>query len=204
MTSNWQILGTWTVPSSALAPPQTVSVSPTSGSGSTQTFTFTYSDPNGHADLHSARILIHQQLQGANSCYLYYTTADNQLYLHNDPANALTALTPGIAGTIGNSQCSVNGATSSVSATGNTLTLNLAITFQAGFAGVKSIFIYAQDVGGLNSGWQTVGSWTVPGSSFAPPQAVSVSAPSGSGSTQTFTFTYSDPMAMPTFTRHGS
>jgi hypothetical protein len=197
LLSGWQTLGTWTVTGSGSTPaaPQAVSVLPASGSGAAQAFTFTFSDANGHADIHSARILIHSQIQGANSCYLYYTKADNKLYLHNDAANALTApLTPGAAGTIGNSQCSVDGAASSVTASGNTLTLNLAISFSAGYAGAKNVFGFAQDLGSLLSGWQTLGTWTVTGAAQTPaaPQAVSVLPASGSGAAQAFTFTFSD------------
>jgi hypothetical protein len=108
-------------------------------------------------------VLIHQQLQGANSCYLYYTKEGNRLYLHNDAANALTApLTPGGAGTISNSQCLVNGSTYSVTASANTVTLNLTITFTASFAESKNVFGYADDLGGLVSGWHILGTWTAP------------------------------------------
>jgi len=47
--------------------------------------------------------------------------------LHPRPTTSLTC------GTIANSQCSVNGSASSVSTTRNALTLNLSITFTAGF-----------------------------------------------------------------------
>jgi hypothetical protein len=197
LLSGWQTFGTWTVTGAAQTPaaPQAGSVLPASGSGATQAFTFTFSDANGHADIHSARILIHSQIQGANSCYLYYTKADNKLYLHNDAANALTApLTPGAAGSIGNSQCSVDGAASSMTATGNTLTLNLAISFSAGYAGAKNVFGFSQDFGSLLSGWQTFGTWTVTGAAQTPaaPQAVSVLPASGSGTSHDFTFLFSD------------
>jgi hypothetical protein len=44
---------------------------------------------------------------------------------------------------------------------GNTYTLNLAVTFQAGFTGAKNVYGYAsQTTGSLNSGWQTLGTWT--------------------------------------------
>jgi hypothetical protein len=49
-----------------------------------------------------------------------------------------------------------------VAMSGTTLTLNLAVTFRPAFAGVKNIDMYAGNVGGMNSGWQTRGSWTAP------------------------------------------
>ena len=74
---------------------------------------------------------------------------------------ALTA-TVGAATTIENSQCSLNVASSSALLSGNTFTLDLAMTFQAAYAGVKNIYMYAADVSGANSGWQQQGTWTVP------------------------------------------
>jgi hypothetical protein len=49
-----------------------------------------------------------------------------------------------------------------MTATGNALTLNLAISFSAGYAGAKNVFGFAQDLGGLISGWQMLGTWTRP------------------------------------------
>jgi large repetitive protein len=61
-----------------------------------------------------------------------------------------------------NSQCTINAAGSSVSAGGNTLTLNLAITFAQGFAGNRVFYLAARNNSTGNSGWQAVGSVTVP------------------------------------------
>ena len=75
---------------------------------------------------------------------------------------------------------------------GATYTMNLAITFQAGFAGAKSAFGYAlQTTGGLNSGWQQLGTWTVTSGATQPPTE-SVSPLAGSGASQTFAFVFSD------------
>jgi hypothetical protein len=60
-----------------------------------------------------------------------------------------------------NSQCSVNVGASSLSKSGNTLTWNLAMTYQAGFSGLKNVYMYAADVSGTNSGWHPLGTWTV-------------------------------------------
>jgi len=50
-----------------------------------------------------------------------------------------------------------------VALNGNTLTLNLPMTFLAAYAGAKNIYTYATDVSGAsNGGWQQLGSWTVP------------------------------------------
>ncbi|HEY1759730.1 MAG TPA: hypothetical protein VGG72_30445 [Bryobacteraceae bacterium] len=54
--------------------------------------------------------------------------------------------------TLSNSQCTITTAGSSASASGNTLKLNLAITFTPSFAGNQVFY----------SGWQAAGSVTVP------------------------------------------
>jgi hypothetical protein len=97
----------------------------------------------------------------SNSCFLYYNIAANQINLLNDAGAAWTAATPGAATTLQNSQCSLNVATSSVTLNGNTLTLNLAMTFKPAYAGAKNIYMYTADAA-ANSGWQQLGAWTVP------------------------------------------
>jgi hypothetical protein len=69
---------------------------------------------------------------------------------------------PGAATTLQNSQCSVNVGASSLSSSGSTLTLNLAMTFEPAYAGAQNIYMYAADVSGANSGWQSLGTWMVP------------------------------------------
>ena len=57
----------------------------------------------------------------------------------------------------------MDGGASSVSAVGNNLTLNLAITFQPAFSGSKTVYLDAEDrPNGLGSGFQSLGTWTVP------------------------------------------
>ena len=99
-----------------------------------------------------------------------------------------SAITPG-SGSQQNSQCSLNGAASSVSLAGNVLTLNLALVLQPAFSGSKSIYMQAASPAG-STGWVQQGSWTVPSVAPAP---VSVTPNSASGSTQTFHLVYSDP-----------
>jgi len=59
-----------------------------------------------------------------------------------------------------NSQCVLNGTGSSAVGSGNNLTVNLALAFKPGFAGAKVVNLYAQDNGGLGSGFQQKGTWT--------------------------------------------
>jgi len=185
--SGWETLGTWTVTASSQAP-HAVSVSPSSGSGATQQFTFVYTDPNGASDLASAQAIFGASATGVSSCYVWVTPASGAVWLANDAGGWGSSMTLGTGGTLQNSQCSLNvGSSGGVSASNN-YTLTLLITFQNAFSGSKSIFGLAGSMAGLNSGWQTLGSWTT----GAALHAVSVSPSTGNGASQTFTFVYTD------------
>jgi hypothetical protein len=59
-----------------------------------------------------------------------------------------------------NSHCSLNVGASSVSGSGNNLTLRLAVGFQGGLAGTMNVYAVTGSMSGLFSGWQTMGTWT--------------------------------------------
>jgi len=188
-STNWQTVGTWTVN----VPPQPISVTPSAGSGLSQTFTYLISDPNGATDIVSSGFLINGTLSFTNACYLFFFRSTNQLYLLNDSNTAyLGPVRLGTAGTVSNSQCSVNGGGSSLSTAGNDLTVNVALTFSAAFAGVKFQYMKAADTVGGDSDFRFVGTWTVPAASQSSPVAVSVTPSSGSGTGQTFSYVASD------------
>jgi hypothetical protein len=127
----------------------------------------------------------------------------------------------GSASILQGSSCAINLGSSSASASGSGLTLNLAIAFTPAFSGEKTIRMFANAAGGLSSGWQDRGSWTVPGSAPAPTdsrkrrkpatatttttlapeptptiqsgvQVLSVTPASGSGSSANFVMQYAD------------
>jgi hypothetical protein len=158
LDSGWQAKGTWTA-IAAPGPPVAISVTPSSGSGGNQTFAFAFSDAKGQAAISTASIIINGSLSGLNGCYLYYSRPANALYLANDGGTSwIASKTVGVAGTLQNSQCSVNLGASSVAGSGNNLTLNVSLTFSAGFAGTKNIYMEVYD--GVDSGWQAKGTWT--------------------------------------------
>ncbi len=170
--------------------PSTVSVTPSSGSGTSATFTAQYADTGGAAVLTSVSLLINTSAAADFACYVTYTPSTNLLALANDTASsgALT-LTPG-AGSVQNSQCTLNGVGSSVSLAGSTLTMTVALAFTPSFTGSKSVYLAAADAG-IATGWVARGTWTVP-SPPPTPSADSVSPNAGSGATQTFSFVFSD------------
>ncbi len=155
--SGWQQYGTWTV---STGPPAPISVTPSSGSGLSQTFSFLYSDPKGYSSIVSASTFI-SSVGSGGSCYLLYYPGAKILYLQNDAGTAwLGPVTLGQAGTLQNSQCSVNATASSASGSNTNLTVTLALSFQPAFAGAKNIYMDTYDT--VDSGWQLLGTWTVP------------------------------------------
>jgi len=186
--SGWQAKGAWTV---VTAPPADVSVAPSSGSGASQTFSFVYSDPYGYMDIHYVEVLFQPSLATQNACYVQYSRVNNSIDLVADSGTAYAgSLTPGIAGTVSNSQCTVDAGASSASGSGNNLTVTLALTFKPAFGGAKNIYLDVVNNANALSGWQAKGAWTT--MVTAPPANVSVAPASGSGASQSFTFVYSD------------
>jgi hypothetical protein len=163
-TTGWQALGTWGVPGFTPVGPAVVGVSPAQSNARSQSFTFTFTDTSGGQDIAVATALINGTLDGRQACYLAFVPsgpAAGEVYLVDDAASSYQGLAlPGL-GSIANSQCSIAATGSSVNASGNTLTLTLAITFTPAFTGNRIIFVQARSMT-LNSGWQTVGNVTLP------------------------------------------
>jgi len=185
-------------------PPSVLAAGPGSGSGTTQTFTVTFSDPNGYQNLQVADVLINSALDGRHACYVAFQpatagvpTGSGSVFLVDDAGDAggpYQGLSLPGSGSVSNSQCTVNGAGSSVTAGGNTLTLALAITFSAAFTGSKVVYTSAQDKSAADSGWQSLSTWNVPGAAETGP-AVGGMSPARSNSflgPTSYTFTFTD------------
>ena len=190
--SGWQQRGSWTA-TDPPAPVSAVSVTPNTGSGSVQTFQFLASDTNGAGDLNQVWVWITPAFStsSANSCLFYYNRAGNVLNLLNDAGNSWMPMNPGIAGILQNSQCSLNAGATTVTPSGNNLTLSIPVSFKAAYAGNQQVWVYAGGGAG-NSGWQQKGAWTATAPSSPVVSAVSVSPNTGGGLTQTFQFLASD------------
>lgn len=145
------------------APVSATSLTPNTGSGITQSFTLSYSDSSGAADLSTVWIWFTQTFSSSspNSCLFYYARTPNQLNLLNDSGSQWQPGAPGTSGVLSNGQCSVALNSASVSISGANLTLTLPITFASSYAGTKNIYMYAAGSAN-NSGWQNLGTWTVP------------------------------------------
>ncbi len=177
--------------------PGAVSVSPSGGSGASQSFTFTFSDGNGWQNLQVVDILIQGNfVDGRNACYVAIVPSANQVLLVDDAGDAggpFGVLVLPTTGGISNSQCSINATGSSMSGSGNTFTVTLALTFSAGFDGNKVFFMAAGDSQGANTGWQALGTWNSPGPPTSPAAVGGVIPNQGMPpANQIYTFTFTD------------
>ncbi len=194
LNSGWATLGNWSPVLLQAVAPTVTSVSPAIGAGISQTFSFKFSSVNGYAYLSTVFAVISTGVGSGNSCRVEYLPATNQLYLYPDVGASGTLLgpmTPGATGTLSNSQCTLNVGGTTAGGSGNTVTLNAAITFQPTFAGIKNIYGYDEDLADRNSGWVTLGHWNTAAVQAVAPTANSVTPDSGMGNSQTFTFAFS-------------
>ena len=153
------------------------------------------------SDLRAAGLLVNQTQNTQAACYAEYLPASNSLALFDDTGLALVSgsITPGDSTTLSNSECTLGSGGAVVSA-GNMLTVPFTITTKVGFSGSENVFGMAVPVAGTGSGWQTLGTWSVPGLAqtvaFAPlpnvaagTAAFSLSATASSGLPVTFSST---------------
>jgi len=178
----------WTIVPASVAAAVTLSVSPSSGSGVAGTFAAQYSDSLGAADLATVYLKFGTTPSGpVSTCMLSYSPATNQLSLRDDSGTVWQSSGFGW-GTLQNSQCSIDLAASSASASGQTLRVVVALAFTSAYAGAKNIYSYATTTSGVETGWRAVGSWAIPGSSSTTPavSTISVTPSDGFGATQTF------------------
>jgi hypothetical protein len=190
--TSWVQLGTWTVPGSGGSSPSVVSVTPNTGSGSSQTFVFAYTDPAFATDIISAQMDISAGLVSNGACFVYYVRNPSEIFLANDAGVFQGPIPLQVAGTLENSQCTVDAGASIANPSGNNLTVSLAVTFKPAYSGAKNVYTKVSSAT-VDGSWGQVGTWTVPSSGASSPSAVSVTPNSGSGATQTFAFAYTDP-----------
>jgi hypothetical protein len=166
------------------------SITPNAGSAATQSFVLSYSDTFGTTDLRQGWVWFTPTFgSGANTCMVYYDRTTAMLNLLNDAGGTWLSAPLG-SGTLQNSQCAIALGSSTAVSSGNTLTLTVAVTLNPSFAGAKSIYMLGSN-GAQTSGWQSRGTWTVPGPA-AVVTATSATPNTGSGATQSFALAYGD------------
>jgi fibronectin type 3 domain-containing protein len=186
--TGWVDKGTWTPAPNQ--PPTVVSVTPNPATGLSNTFALTYSDPNGASDVAAVEVDFGPAVSATNSCFVVYLPATNSLELLTNAGAASAKITPG-SGTLSNSQCTITGSGTTVARSGDTLTLNLAVTASSTYTGKQNIYMFAEDNSAATTGYVEEGTWT-PAANQAP-TVVSATPDPASGLSNTFALTYSDP-----------
>ncbi|MDP3790723.1 MAG: glucoamylase family protein [Candidatus Omnitrophota bacterium] len=177
--------------------PSIGTITPSSGTsphGIAVNFTATYSDPDGWQNMREVRLLINASVNGADCFYAYYDVATNKLYLKNNANTAwLGGYDPQSSNTIENSYAKLNCASTTVSGSGNALTVNWSVTFKPAFKGVKNSYLYVKDIAGAYNGWVKKGTWTIANKAPSVGAVTPSSGTSYSDQAINFTATYSDP-----------
>ncbi len=148
-------------------PPYAVELAPFEGAAVSQVFTGTYYDDNGWSDIAKASIRFYESYLGQpNACIVEFRPPSSQLFLLDDAGvNWLGPVTLGSSATLQNSACSLNAAASSFSGNGNTLQVNVALSFKPGFGSAggreprKAVCLYAKDNAGAGEEQSCLGLW---------------------------------------------
>jgi uncharacterized repeat protein (TIGR01451 family) len=160
VTSGWQIKGSWTLGSSTT--PTVVGMNPASGSGLTQIFSFTFADTGGAANIDNVTMLFSATGSGSGACWLFYSRRFNLVDLYNDGATAAVGpAPPGYPTVLQNSQCLLNIGSTTITPNGIQLTVVIPVTFKPAFTGTKTTYLRAVDMNQADTGWRTMGTWTV-------------------------------------------
>ncbi len=147
--------------SPAAGSPRLVSLDPATGQGGAENFTLTVSHSSGVREIKTVRLLINEDVDGRNACYVFFTPSDRLLALAGDEGAGATNAEIGADKVIENKQCRVNCKTSSATEAGSTLTLTVSLAFRPSFAGPRRLFGYLDDNSGATTNFQNLGSWTV-------------------------------------------
>jgi hypothetical protein len=164
------------------------SVVPASGAGPSQRFTVTVSDQGGASFINGVAFLMTSNNIN-NACNVVYDRTAGTITLSFDTAaNGAAKILLGSNQTISNSQCTLNGANTTVFTGPTSLVFTLDLAFNSSFFGQKTVYVYAGETG-ANTGNVPLGTWNVSGGT---PTATSVSPSSGAGNSPNYTFTSTD------------
>ncbi len=119
---------------------------PSSGSGPGQRFSFTASDQGGSGFITGMAMLLSTSLSTTNACSMVYDRTRNVVSLAFDnPANGAAPVTPGSPTIVSNSQCSLNGANTTVVIGVTSVVVTVDLTFNANWFGAKNIYLLASE-----------------------------------------------------------
>lgn len=142
------------------APLPALSASPNSGSGATQTFTFLSTGTAG-ASPNTMNVLFNSAVDGRAACWMFLGNS-NSAVLASDDGSLWTSIIGPTSPTAGNSQCTLSGFTLINNNDGMQVGFTVTITFSHAFAGAKNIYMRGDNSEGGETGYEIVGTWTVP------------------------------------------
>ena len=181
----------YTVISAAASPSVSVAAS---GQGAVQTFISTYLSSNGYSDVQWVQMLLAAAPDGGGQpfCYVHYDVQGNKFWLYSDIQGFFVG--PIAPGTTSNllqgSLCALNTSTSTVSGSGNQLTVSASMVFKQALA--FNIYTRAYTLSGVDTGWVQLGNGTTAGASLGNMTVTPSSGGVTNGTPQTFTLTYPD------------
>ena len=189
----WLKFGTYTVD----APPAVGNVTPGSGissPGNTVYYTASYSDPDGASNIADARLLIGTSTSDTRAVQLRYDANGNRLYLKDDNSSAwLGGVSPGSSSSVSNGLATLFPNLTTVSRSGNTLTIKWAISYGTALSGRQyNTYLMVRDDFARAKSWQREGTWIVDRSPY-----VGTTSPRNSGTSSrswvVFKTTWYDP-----------
>ncbi len=146
--------------------PSPVSMAPSDGwsvPGELVNFSARYSDPDGAGDLAYADLLVNTGTGTTNCILLRYDVGAHRLYIRRlDDSGWQGGGAPESVGTVRNLQVILRYDLTSVETSGNELTVHWAFTPTYPNSGKqRNLYLRAEDVGGLSSGWMDHGDWII-------------------------------------------
>ncbi|MGJ5813790.1 hypothetical protein [Paludibaculum fermentans] len=150
--------GAWTIDGT----PGVQALTPAAGSAHAQAFTATFYDLDGASQISWTRLMLGLSATGGGQpyCQVHYSRTSNVMYLLGSTGPALGPVTPGtIAPPLVNSACMLIPSGSTVSASGNTLTVTVSLSFMSAIPSSVQAYLRAVDTTALDSGWQLRGNF---------------------------------------------
>ncbi len=147
----------------SINPPTIVSLTPTAAIFApymSNTFIAGYADIHGYQDMQKAYFRVESTPAGGPTVIAYYDQPTNKLWLSNDTLTGwlATPLTPGTKGSVSNSYAVLNALGTSVSGSGNNLSIKWYISFKTSMSGKSyNTSLRAIDSAGNDSGYISVG-----------------------------------------------
>ncbi|MCX8053514.1 MAG: Ig-like domain-containing protein [Armatimonadetes bacterium] len=176
--------------------PVASTVFPKSGTmpfNSWMTFTVTYTDVDGATTMRTCELLINSHVSDNGAAHFLYDRHMNLLYMKNNSGVASEGTAPGSAVTLETENAKLDCANTSVSTSGNNLTVAFRVMFKSTMAAkVCALFTQASDDRGAIGPWASKGVIRINSN----PAIVSVTPAVGNHSVDTwriFTCVYADP-----------